>query len=119
MAIIPYFKDPTTGLVSLQLSHYLSSQDRRPHSEQTNPSPPSSFSFSFSSFSLPCTPKMASSSRRSVRNRRETSFGEGDPPIPGEAATPRGGEDHYSSSSSDLEPTGSVEDVLGRPMVQE
>ncbi len=60
---------------------------------------------------------MASSSRKSARKRKETFLGERDPPISGEAVTPRGGDDDDGDSSSGSEPTGSVEDVLGRPTV--
>ena len=60
---------------------------------------------------------MAYSSRRSTRKRRETFFGEGNPPIFGEAAMPRGSEDGDGSSNPSSEPTGPVEEVLGRPTV--
>ncbi len=117
MAIIPYFKDPTIGLASPQLSHYLLFQNQRAYSEQANPSFSSSFSFSFSCFSLSCSPTMAYSSRRSTRRHRGAIVGEGDLPITGEVAAPRGRGDSGGSSSSgsgSLEP---LEKVLGRPTV--
>uniref|UniRef100_A0A2N9G8Z9 Uncharacterized protein n=1 Tax=Fagus sylvatica TaxID=28930 RepID=A0A2N9G8Z9_FAGSY len=60
---------------------------------------------------------MASFSRKSARRRRKTFFGEGDPPISGEAATPRGGEDDGGSSSPGSEPTRPVdEEILAIPL---
>ena len=60
---------------------------------------------------------MASSSRKSARKRKKILFGERDPLISGKAAMPREGDDDGGDSSSSSEPTGSVEDVLGRPTV--
>ena len=115
MAIIPYFKDPTTGLAFPQLSHYLFLQNRRAYSKRANPNFSSSFSFSFSSFSLPCSPTMASSSRRSAGKRKGALAGEGDLPVIGEAtAAPRGRGDDGGSSSSSSGPLESLEEVLGR-----
>jgi hypothetical protein len=113
MVIIPYFKDPPTGLASPQLSHYLFFQNQRTYSEQANPSPSSSFSFSFSSFSLPCTSIMASSSQRSARRHRGTLSDEGDPLITDEATVPRGRGDDGGGSSSDSESPEPLEEVLG------
>uniref|UniRef100_A0A2N9H9S1 CCHC-type domain-containing protein n=1 Tax=Fagus sylvatica TaxID=28930 RepID=A0A2N9H9S1_FAGSY len=60
---------------------------------------------------------MASSSRRSVRKRRNTRTNKGDPPISSEAAMLRGGENNGNSSSSGSGPTEPFEEVLCRPTV--
>ncbi len=52
-----------------------------------------------------------------MRRCREILFSEGDPPISGKAATPRGGEDDSGSPNSGSEPMEPVEEVLGRPTV--
>ena len=60
---------------------------------------------------------MASSSWRSVRKRRNTRTNKGDPPISGEAAMLRGGEDDGNSSGSGSGLTEPFEEVLCRPTV--
>ena len=60
---------------------------------------------------------MASSLRRSTKGRGWTFFGEGSPSVVGEAATPRVSGDNVDSSSSGSGVLESLEDVLGRPII--
>ena len=60
---------------------------------------------------------MASSSKKSAKERGGSSSGKGGPSIAGGTATPRGSEDNSSSSDSVLGSPKPLGDILGRPTV--
>jgi hypothetical protein len=100
MTIIPHFNGSTTWLTSPHSAVSYFSQRQKVYSAQTTPNLSSSFSFSFSSSSFPCSPLMASSSRRSMKGYGRAFFSEKSPPITGEAVAPGDLGDNGDSFSS-------------------